>query len=231
MVNSAPVRSVSSSASKAEAQGSAVEAASFPIVGIGSSAGGLETFEQFFHACPADSGMAFVLVQHLNPDFESQLAEILQRSTTMPVIFALDQIAVEADHVYIIPPNREMSIFNGVLQLSVLDQAHGRSKTINVFLRSLAEDKAEGAIGIILSGTLSDGTLGLGAIRDAGGICMVQEPSTAKWSEMPQSAITSGYAPNILPVEEMPSMLLKLTRQSAFPQQVPRTPRARPSVA
>lgn len=195
----------------------AVEAASFPIVGIGASAGAVETFEQFFQACPADCGMAFVLVLHLNPNFESLLAEILQRSTTMPVIFALDQIAVEADHVYIIPPNREMSICNGVLQLSVLDQAHGRSNTINIFLRSLAEDKAEGAIGIILSGTLSDGTLGLGAIRDAGGICMVQEPSTAKWGEMPQSAITAGYATNILPVEEMPSMLMKLTMQSAFP--------------
>jgi hypothetical protein len=113
--------------------------------------------------------MAFVLVLHLDPDLESLLAEILQRSTTMPVIFALDQMAVEANHVYIIPPNREMSIFNGVLQLSMLDQAHGRGKTINIFLRSLAEDQAEDAIGIILSGTLSDGTLGLGAIHDAGG--------------------------------------------------------------
>lgn len=194
----------------------AVETASFPIVGIGASAGGLETFEQFFHACPADSGMAFVLVQHLNPNVESWLAKILQRSTTMPVITALDQLAVEADHVYVIPPNREMSIFNGVLQLSVLDPAHGRGKTINIFLRSLAEDKAEDAIGILLSGTLSDGTLGLGAIQDAGGICMVQEPSTAKWDDMPQSAITAGYATYILPVEEMPSMLLKLTKQSAF---------------
>jgi two-component system CheB/CheR fusion protein len=190
----------------------AVESASFPIVGIGASAGGLETFEQFFHACPANSGMAFVLVLHLDPNLESLLAEILQRSTTMPVIFALDQMAVEADHVYIIPPNQEMVIFNGVLQLSVLEQSHGRGKTINIFLRSLAEDKAEDAIGIILSGTLSDGTLGLGAIHDAGGICMVQEPSTAKWGEMPQSAITAGYATNILPVEEIPSMLLKLIR-------------------
>lgn len=194
----------------------AVEAASFPIVGIGASAGAVEAFEQFFRACPADSGMAFVLVLHLNPNFESRLAEILQRSTTMPVIFALDQIAVEANHVYIIPPNREMSIFKGVLHLSVPEQAHRPWKPINVFLRSLAEDQAEDAIGIILSGTLSDGTLGLRAILDAGGICMVQEPSTAKWDDMPQSAITAGYATHILPVEKMPAMLLKLTRQSAF---------------
>jgi two-component system, chemotaxis family, CheB/CheR fusion protein len=212
-------------------QGLAVKAASFPIVGIGASAGGVEAFMQFFRACPADSGMAFVLLLHLNPNFESRLAEILQRSTTMPVIIALDQMAVEADHVYIIPPNREMSIFNGVLQVSVPEQVHGRGKTINVFLRSLAEDQGKNSIGIVLSGTLSDGTLGLRAILDAGGICVVQEPSTAKWDGMPQSAITAGYATHILPVEKMPAMLLKLTRQSAFRQQVPRIPRARLSVA
>ena len=212
-------------------QGLAVKAASFPIVGIGASAGGVEAFEQFFRACSADSGMAFVLVLHLNPNFESRLAEILQRNTTMPVITALDQIAVEVNHVYIIPPGQEMSIFNGVLHLSVPEQAHGWWKPINVFLRSLAEDQAQDAIGIILSGTLSDGTLGLRAILDAGGICMVQEPSTAKWDGMPQSAITAGYATHILPVEKMPAMLLKLTRQSAFRQQVPRIPRARLSVA
>ena len=176
----------------------------------------MEAFEQFFRACPADSGMAFVLVLHLNPNFESRLANVLQRSTTMPVIFALDRIAVEANHVYIIPPNREMSIFNGVLQLSVPEQGHRPQKPINVFLRSLAEEKAEDAIGIILSGTLSDGTLGLRAILDSRGICMVQEPSTAKWDGMPQSAIKAGYATHILPVEKMPAMLLKLTRQSAF---------------
>ena len=208
-------------AAKAEEQGLAVQADSFPIVGIGASAGGVETFEQFFSACPADSGMAFVLVLHLNPNFESRLAEILQRHTTMPVINAFDLIAVEANHVYIIPPNREMSILNGVLQLSVLEQARGRGKLINVFLRSLAEDQAQNAIGIILSGTLSDGTLGLRAILDAGGICMVQEPSTAQWDGMPQSAITAGCATHILPVEKMPAMLLKLTRQSASRERKP----------
>ena len=171
--------------------------------------------------------MAFVLVLHLNPSFKSRLAEILQRNTTMPVITALDQIAVEVNHVYIIPPGQEMSIFNGVLHLSVPEQAHGWWKPINVFLRSLAEDQAQDAIGIILSGTLSDGTLGLRAILDAGGICMVQEPSTAKWDGMPQSAITAGYATHILPVEKMPAMLLKLTRQSAFRPQVPRIPQAK----
>ncbi len=167
--------------------------AALPIVGIGASAGGLEAFEQFFRACPADSGMAFVLVPHLDPGHESLLTEILQRATAMPVVEALDQVAVAANHVYIIPPNREMAILNGVLQLSLPEQARGLRKPINAFLRSLAEDQAEDAIGVILSGTATDGTLGLRAILGAGGVCMVQEPSTAKYDGMPQSAIAAGY--------------------------------------
>ncbi|MDP2693589.1 MAG: CheR family methyltransferase, partial [Gallionella sp.] len=186
------------------------------------SAGGLEAFEQFFRACPADSGMAFVLVPHLDPDHESLLTEILQRATAMPVVEALDQVAVASNHVYIIPPNREMAILNGVLQLSLPEQARGLRKPVNAFLLSLAEDQAEDAIGVILSGTATDGTLGLRAILGAGGVCMVQEPSTAKYDGMPQSAIAAGYATHILPVEKMPAMLLELTRQSVFRQKVPR---------
>lgn len=156
----------------------------FSIVGIGASAGGLEAFEQFFRACPADSGMAFVLVPHLDPDHHSLLTEILQRNTTMPVVEAINQAAVVANHVYIIPPNREMVIFNGVLQLSEPTQARGQRMPIDAFLRSLADDQADRAIGIILSGTATDGTLGLRAILGAGGVCMVQEPATAKYDGM-----------------------------------------------
>src|SRR5450759_172515 len=196
--------------------------AALPIVGIGASAGGLEAFEQFFRACPADSGMAFVLVPHLDPGHESLLTEILQRATAMPVVEALDQVAVASNHVYIIPPNREMAILDGVLQLSLPEQARGLRKPINAFLHSLAEDQADDAIGVILSGTATDGTLGLRDILGAGGVCMVQEPSTAKYDGMPQSAIAAGYATHILPVEKMPAMLLELTRQSVFRQKVPR---------
>jgi len=191
-------------------------AAAFPVVGIGASAGGLEAFEAFFRACPADTGMAFVLVPHLDPGHASLLTEILQRSTAMPVVEAVDQVAVESNHVYVIPPNREMAILHGVLQLSVPEQARGQRMPIDAFLRSLAEDQAESAIGIILSGTATDGTLGLRAILGAGGICMVQEPSTAKYDGMPQSAIAAGYATHILQAESMPAMLVELTRQSAY---------------
>jgi two-component system CheB/CheR fusion protein len=195
--------------------------AAFPIVGIGASAGGLEAFEKFFRACPADTGMAFVLVPHLDPGHESLLTEILQRSTAMPVAQALDQAAVVPDHVYIIPPNREMAILNGVLQLSVPELARGQRMPIDAFLRSLAEDQADRAIGIILSGTATDGTLGLRAILGAGGVCMVQEPSSAKYDGMPSSAINAGYATHILPVEQMPGALQEVARQASFRLAVP----------
>jgi len=186
----------------------------FPIVGIGASAGGLQAFEEFFRACPADTGMAFVLVSHLDPDHESQLSEILQRCTAMPVLQARDQMAVVPNHVYVIPPNREMAILNGYLQLALPEKPHGQRMPIDTFLRSLAEDQAENAIGIILSGTATDGTLGLRAIFGAGGICLVQDPASARYDGMPNSAIAAGYASHVLRVADMPAMLLELARQA-----------------
>ena len=187
----------------------------FFIVCLGASAGGLEAFEAFFHACPADTGMGFVLVPHLDPGHVSLLTEILQRSTAMPVVEAMDQVVVVPDHVYVIPPNREMSIIDGVLQLRLPEQPRGQRMPIDGFLRALAKDQAERAIGIILSGTATDGTLGLRAIFGAGGLCLVQDPASARYDGMPQSAIAAGYATHILPVEEMPAMLLQLAKHSA----------------
>lgn len=178
-------------------------AMTFPIIGIGASAGGLEAFEQFFHHIPPDSGMAFVLVPHLDPHHASLLTEILQRATVMPVVEALDQLAVKPNHVYIIPPNRNMEIFHGKLQLSISDAPRGLRMSIDTFLRSLAEDQMENAVGIILSGTGTDGTIGLRAILDAGGIALVQEPSTAKYDGMPSSAIKAGCVTHVLPVDRM----------------------------
>ncbi len=183
-------------------------AAALRIAGIGASAGGLEAFEQFFRHTPADGGIAYVLVQHLAPDHVSQLVEILQRTTTMPVIEVQDQMQVSANSVYIIPPNRDMAIFHGKLQLSVPATPRGKHLPIDVFLCSLAEDQGENAIGIILSGTGTDGTLGLRAIVGAGGVSVVQEPSSAKYDGMPSSAINAGYATHILPVEEMFRVLI-----------------------
>jgi len=180
----------------------------FLIVGLGASAGGLEAFEQFFRHVPSDSGLAFVLVSHLDPSHASILTEILQRSTVIPVIEAQDQMKVAPNCVYVIPPNCEMTIFHGALQLNLPKQPHSGRMPIDIFLYALAEDQGEQAVGIILSGTGTDGTLSLHAILDAGGVSLVQEPTTAKFDGMPRSAIQAGYASWVLPVEKMPEALL-----------------------
>ncbi|MFZ2196270.1 MAG: chemotaxis protein CheB, partial [Thermodesulfovibrionales bacterium] len=181
---------------------------SFPIVGIGASAGGLEAFEQFFRIVPSESGMAFVLVSHLDPGHASMLTEILQRLTKMPVVEAEDQMKLEPDHVYVIPPNRDMEISHGALQLSIPETPRGLRMPIDLFLRSLAVEQGENAIGIILSGTGTDGTLGLRAILGAGGVSFVQDPSTAKYDGMPTSAVQSNLATYVLPVEKMSEQLM-----------------------
>ena len=190
--------------------------APFPVVGIGASAGGLEAFDQFFRHLPADIGMAFVLVPHLDPSHESILTEILQRTTTMPVVEVQDKMKVAPNSVYIIPPNRDLAILHGVLHLSVPEQPRGHRMPIDTFLRSLANDQGEWAVGIIFSGTGTDGTLGLRAILGAGGISLVQEPATAKFDAMPTSAIHAGYAIHILPVTQMPLALVSGMRTLAF---------------
>jgi len=203
---------------------SSVGALQFPIVGIGASAGGLEAFEELFRNTPADIGMAFVLVPHLAPNHASLLTEILQRSTTMSVSEVQDQMLVRPNTVYIIPPNRDMAILNGRLQLSVPDEPHAQRLPIDHFLRSLAEDQGENAIGIILSGTGSDGTLGLRAIVGAGGISLVQEPTSAKYDGMPSSAIQAGYAIHVLPVEKMAEVITASARKHGFYHEVPQSP-------
>jgi len=180
----------------------------FPIVGIGASAGGLEAFEQFLRLVPINSGAAFILIPHLDPDHESMLADILGRVTKMPVVEAENQIQIKPDHVYIIPPNRMMTIHHTVIHLSMPDTVQGQRMKIDLFFRSLAEELGDKAIGIVLSGTGTDGTLGLRAIQGGGGITFVQNPSEAKYNGMPTSAIESGYATYILPVAKMPAQLL-----------------------
>jgi two-component system CheB/CheR fusion protein len=179
---------------------------------MGASAGGLEAFEQFFRQVPADSGMAFVLVSHLDPDRASLLKQILQRDTAMPVVEATHQMVLAPNRVHVVPPNRQMAIFHGALQLSVPDLPRGQRMPIDAFLRSLAEDQEDRAIGVILSGTGTDGTLGLRAIHGAGGVCFVQDPATAQYDGMPLSAIRAGHVTKVLPVEKMPEQLLLAVR-------------------
>ncbi|MEO7597919.1 MAG: chemotaxis protein CheB, partial [Opitutus sp.] len=164
----------------------------FPIVGIGASAGGLEAFTQLLKRLPVDTGMGFVLVQHLDPVHDSALTEILTRATAMPVHEVTNNLRVEPNHVYVIPPNTGMAISEGVLKLQPRDQeARGAQHSIDTFFESLASDRAERAIGVVLSGTASDGTLGLEAIKAEGGITFAQDES-AKFDSMPRSAIAAG---------------------------------------
>ncbi|MBK8817234.1 MAG: PAS domain-containing protein [Methylococcaceae bacterium] len=197
----------------------------FPIVGIGASAGGLEALDSFFRVVPWDIGMAFVIVQHLDPTHDSLLSEILQRTTRMPVVEVSDQQQTKPNCVYVIPPNRDMAILHGKLILSVPHEPHGQRLPIDAFLRSLAEDRQEKAIGIILSGTGTDGTQGLRAILGAGGVTLVQEPSNAKYDGMPASAIKAGYASQVLPVDKMPEALQLGIRQFAVQKQIHNNPK------
>src|SRR5882672_3565686 len=169
----------------------------FPVVGVGASAGGLEAFTQLLTALGSGTEMAYVLVQHLDPSHESALTELLAKATGMPVRQASEDTAVEPNHVYVIPPNVDMTISQGILRLTARTETH--HMPIDRFLRSLAEDQRSNAIGIILSGTASDGTLGLAAIKAEGGITFAQDERSAKFDGMSQSAIAAGCVDFVLP--------------------------------
>jgi chemotaxis methyl-accepting protein methylase len=187
---------------------------SFPIIGIGTSAGGLEALEHFLTHVPRNSGMAFVIVQHLDPTRKGIMPELLQRSTVMKVIQVKDRTAVQPNCVYVIPPNKDMSILHGVLHLLEPASPRGLRLPIDFFLRSLAQDRQEHSIGVILSGMGSDGTLGLRAIKEKGGVVLVQDPATAKFDGMPRSAIDSGLADIVAPVDDLPGRISTYLRRT-----------------
>jgi two-component system CheB/CheR fusion protein len=182
------------------------------VVGIGASAGGLEAFSGLLSGLPADTDMAFVLIQHLEPTHASNLAEILGRMTPMPVAQVTDGARPKPNHVYVIPPDTEMRIKDGALVLRPRPKAKAPSLTVDIFLTSLAEESGDRAIGVILSGAASDGVRGLAAIEAANGITIVQDPETARYSGMPGSAIAAGVADKILPVGEIGPELARLAR-------------------
>jgi len=181
---------------------------SFPIIGIGASAGGLEALEQFLGHVPAGSGMAFVIIQHLDPTHKGVMPELLQRVTGMKVVQAKDRTTVRPDCVYVIPPNKDMSILHGVLYLIEPVAPRGLRLPIDFFLRSLAQDRQEHGIGVILSGMGCDGTLGLRAIKEKAGVALAQEPETAKFDGMPRSAIEAGLVDIVAPSDELPGKII-----------------------
>ena len=184
----------------------------FPIVCIGASAGGLEALEQFLGNVTENSGLAYVVIQHLDPTQKGMLPELLQRVTSMKVFQVTDRMPIRQDCVYVIPPNTSMSILKGVLYLFEPIEARGLRLPIDFFMRSLADDQRENSIGVILSGMGSDGTDGLQAIKEKNGIVLVQEPSTAKYDSMPRNAMDSVVVDIVAPANQLPKMIIDLLK-------------------
>jgi two-component system, chemotaxis family, CheB/CheR fusion protein len=191
------------------------ESTGFSIVAMGASAGGLKAFEQFFAKMPPESGVGFVLVPHLDPSHVSMLPDLLKKYTKMAVLQAEDGMKVQRDRVHVLPPNTEMVIMHGALLLKKLKEPRGLRLPIDTFFRSLAEDQRDKAIGIILSGNGTDGTLGLKAIKAELGMAMAQDPSSAEYESMPRSAIETGMVDYILAPDKMPAQLVTYVKRLA----------------
>ena len=187
-----------------------------PIVGIGASAGGIEAFTQFFAAMPPDSGAAYVVVLHLDPTKESQLSSIIAHHTAMPVIEIEDGTRVEPNHVYVIAPNHDLTLDGNALRLTEPSQPRGHRHPVDVLFTSLAGQRAECTVAVILSGTGTNGTQGLKEIKAAGGLILIQDPDTARFDGMPRSAIGAGLADHVLAPAAMPAMVISYLKHSYF---------------
>ncbi|HTJ79624.1 MAG TPA: chemotaxis protein CheB [Rariglobus sp.] len=205
-------RSVSAAAAKSAShsspKGKRTAEHACPIVGIGASAGGLEALTQFLEHVPVNCGMAFVIVQHLDPTHKGMLPDLLQRATAMKVVQVTDRIRIRPDRVYVIPPNHDLSVLHGTLHLLTPVAARGLRLPIDSFFRSLADDQRERSIGVVLSGMGSDGTLGLKAIKEQAGLVLVQDPSTAKFDAMPSSVVDAGLADIVAPADQLAVKLI-----------------------
>lgn len=180
----------------------------FLTVGIGASAGGIKPLKEFFSAMPADNGMAFVVILHLSPEHESQLPAVLQQNTLMPVIQVRETVKVEPNHVYVIPPTKHLAMVDGEIRLIEPETIRGKRVPIDLFFRTLADAHGKNGISIVLSGTGVDGTSGLKRVKEAGGLCIVQDPEEAEYDGMPRSAIATNLVDLILPAGEIPAKLL-----------------------
>jgi two-component system CheB/CheR fusion protein len=198
----------------APATGAELPAVSFPLVAMGASAGGLEAFSVVLRNLPADTGMAFVLVQHLDPKHESMLVDLLARSTAMRVEQLREGVRPAPNCVYVIPPNADIAIQDGVFRLT--SRPRGLFMPIDHFLRSLADDAKSRAIGVILSGTSSDGALGIEAIKGEGGITFAQDEKTAKYDGMPRAAVATGCVDFVLSPEEIAHELIRIAKHPYY---------------
>jgi two-component system, chemotaxis family, CheB/CheR fusion protein len=184
------------------------EGKEFLIVGLGASAGGIHALKEFFAQVPADSGMAYVVILHLSPDHESKLAEVLQSTAAIPVTQVQDRVRVEPNHVYVISPNQSLTMNNGHLLLSEMTRFEERRAPVDIFFRTLAESHHSRAVCVILSGTGADGSMGMKRVKEYGGICIVQDPNEAEYSDMPRNSLASGLVDYVLPVAQIPATII-----------------------
>ncbi len=194
------------------------------VVGLGASAGGVAVLQQFFSDMPADSGLAFVVVMHLAPEHESQLANVIQQKTRMPVTQVSAPAKVRPNHVYVIPPNHQLTFERGLLRLVPPQQPPGRRLAIDLFFRTLAQAYGQRAVGVILSGADSDGVIGLKHVRAQGGLSIAQDPTEAEYESMPATAISTGMVDWVLPVADMTPKLLEFVRNEnrmRLPPEIP----------
>src|SRR5688500_11453721 len=182
------------------------------VVGLGASAGGIAVLQQFFSDMPQESGLAFVVVMHLSPEHESNLAGVIAQKTSMPVMQVTEPVKVKPNHIYVIPPNHQLTFEDSTLHLVAPQQALGRRVTIDLFFRTLAQAYGQRAVGVILSGSDSDGVIGLKHIRAQGGVTIAQDPNEAEHDSMPATAISTGMVDWVLPVADMPSKLMEFVQ-------------------
>src|ERR1044071_2109125 len=180
----------------------------FMVVGLGASAGGIRALGEFFEHVPEGSGMAYVVILHLSPEHDSRLAEVLQKSTRMPVTQVNESVPIEPEHVYVIPPNRSLSVREGALVLSEVTRVEERRAPVDIFFRTLAESHGARAACVVLSGTGANGSMGLKRAKGQGGAAGGQDPAAAEYPDMPRTPIATGLADYVLPVAEMPARLV-----------------------
>ncbi|HEX8853210.1 MAG TPA: chemotaxis protein CheB, partial [Pyrinomonadaceae bacterium] len=179
----------------------------FLVVGIGASAGGIQALREFFARASAESGMAYVVILHLSPDHDSQLASVLQSATTMPVTQVERRVRVVPDHVYVIPPNKSLESKDGHLEVSNVASIEVRRAPVDIFFRTLAESHRERAVAVVLSGTGANGSMGIKRIKERGGCCIVQDPQEAEYEDMPRHSLATGLVDYVLPIAQMPAQI------------------------
>src|SRR5689334_11301948 len=190
----------------------------FLVVGIGASAGGVGALRNFFANVPAHTGMAYVVILHLSPDHDSQLAEVLQSSSLLPVTQVERRVRVEPDHVYVIPPNKSLEIKHGHIDVSPVTSDEERRARVDIFFRTLAQSHGQRAVSVVLSGTGANGSMGMKRVKEMGGLCIAQDPQEAEYDDMPRHSIATGLVDYVLPVAQIPAQIL------AYREQIKRIP-------